>query len=193
MRSRTDVAGLLCAVVSGRGGGLTCAAAVVVLYQQPRRACAPPGSGAEPRGVAGGRGGPHVTSGSGGRRRVTGGRGQLRYTRDTYAAAGPRRRTDYEGGAPPKLRIIYVLRPDRRARKAGQPQAGLSWASAQLRQTQIMRDASFAARPRAGKPLEGTEGRRGLSMRAGVPSGTQGDGPGRWPPMTRRVMPGWAK
>ena len=49
MRSRTDVAGLSCAVVSGRGGGLTCAAAVVVLYRQPRRACAPPGSGADCR------------------------------------------------------------------------------------------------------------------------------------------------
>lgn len=108
--------------------------------------------------MAGGRGGPHVTSGSGGRRRVTGGRGRLRYTRDTYAAAGPRRRTDYEGGAPPKLRIIYVLRPGRRARKAGQPQAGLSWASAQLRQTQIMRDASFAARPRAGGTVGGYRG-----------------------------------
>ena len=111
MRSRTDVAGLSCAVVSGRGGGLTCAAAVVVLYRQPRRACAPPGSGAEPRGVAGGRGGPHVTSGRGRRRRVTGGRGQLRFTQDKYAAAGPRRRTTSRGGAPPKLRKIFVLRP----------------------------------------------------------------------------------
>lgn len=41
-----------------------------------------------------------------------------------------------------------------------------------------------------GAPLEGTEGRRGLSMRAGVPSGTQGDGPGRWPPRTRRRAAG---
>lgn len=51
MRSRTDVAGLSCAVVSGRGGGLTCAAAVVVLYRQPRRACRAAGvRGGAPRG-----------------------------------------------------------------------------------------------------------------------------------------------
>ena len=63
-----------------------------------------------------------------------------------------------------------------RPRRAGTAQAGLSWASAQLRQTQIMRDASFAARPRAGGTDEITEGRRGLSMRAGVPSGDKGTG-----------------
>lgn len=40
-----------------------------------------------------------------------------------------------------------------RPRRAGTAQAGLSWASAQLRQTQILRDASFAARPRAGERL----------------------------------------
>lgn len=51
MRSRTDVAGLSCAVVSGRGGGLTCVAAVVVLYRQPRRACRAAGvRGGAPRG-----------------------------------------------------------------------------------------------------------------------------------------------
>lgn len=51
MRSRTDVAGLSCAVVSGRGGGLTCVAAVVVLCWQLRRACRAAGvRGRAPRG-----------------------------------------------------------------------------------------------------------------------------------------------
>ena len=169
MRSRTDVAGLSCAVVSGRGGGLTCAAAVVVLYRQPRRACAPPGSGAEPRGVAGGRG---RSDGRRTRRRPGRPRGPASKLRNNFPFCDPaglslqnfaKGKFCGEVGEPGGTPVRRAPRTSVKFWGAGGP-----------------RPVGVGER---GQGLATTDG---LSMRADVTSGTQGDGPGRWPPKTRQ-------
>lgn len=53
----------------------------------------------------------------------------------------------------------------------------------------VKRKVLVAGGPRpvgVGERGQGLATTDGLSMRAGVPSGTQGDGPGRWPPKTRQ-------
>lgn len=183
MRSRTDVAGLSCAVVSGRGGGLTCAAAVVVLYRQPRRACRAAGvRGRAPRG-------------GGWARRPK------RHERARTQATGDRRPrpiTVYAG----QLRGRRAPPPDdKQGRRASQTSHNLGFAvlggrnrppgNEKLRLDATSPNPNYAGckfrrPPTSGRPSEVTEGRRGLPMRAGVLSGTQGDGPGRWPPKTRQ-------
>lgn len=57
----------------------------------------------------------------------------------------------------------------------------------------VKRKVLVAGGPRpvgVGERGQGLATTDGLSMRAGVPSGTQGDGPGRWPPRTRRRAAG---
>ena len=173
MRSRTDVAGLSCAVVSGRGGGLTCAAAVVVLYRQPRRACAPPGSGAEPRGVAGGRG---RSDGRRTRRRPGRPRGPASKLRNNFPFCDPAGLSS--GGTSQKVNFAASLWGRRDNGPPG---------------PKVRRKVLGAGGPRpvgVGERGQGLATTDGLSMRAGVPSGTQGDGPGRWPPRTRRRAAG---
>lgn len=181
MRSRTDVAGLSCAVVSGRGGGLTCAAAVVVLYRQPRRACAPPGSGAEPRGVAGGRG---RSDGRRTRRRPGRPRGPASKLRNNFPFCDP-------GGA----RVCKTSQKVNFAARSGSPAGHRSAGPPDKRKV------LGAGGPRpvgVGERGQGLATTDGLSMRADVTSGAQGDGPGRWPPQahqpggrTRVCQSGW--
>lgn len=57
----------------------------------------------------------------------------------------------------------------------------------------VKRKVLVAGGPRpvgVGERGQGLATTDGLSMRAGVLSGTQGDGPGRWPPRTRRRAAG---
>lgn len=182
-RSRTDVAGLSCAVVSGRGGGLTCAAAVVVLYRQPRRACRAAGvRGGAPRGGGWAR---RPTRNERERRQATGDRRPRPITVHARHLRGRR--------APPP--------DDKQGRRASQtshnlgfagegrqsaPEAGKLRLDATSQQPKLCGMQVSPPAHERGAPLEGAEGRRGLSMRAGAPSGIQGDGPGRWPPKTRQ-------
>lgn len=150
MRSRTDVAGLSCAVVSGRGGGLTCAAAVVVLCWQPRRACRAAGvRGGAPRGGGWAR---RPTRNERERRQATGDRRPRPITVHAGHLRGRR--------APPPdgLRGRRASQTSQNSRfatgkpatQAGTAQAGSSWASAQLRNNGNFAGCKFRRPPTSG-------------------------------------------
>lgn len=136
-----------------------------------------------------------------------------RYERARTQATGDRRPrpiTVYAG----RLRGRRAPPPDdKQGRRASQTSHNLGFAgfrggnpprkpescgSTQLRNNPNYAGCKFRRPPTSGRPFEVTEGRRGLSMRADVTSGAQGDGPGRWPPQahqpggrTRVCQSGW--